>query len=217
MQPQHKNLPIVRDAILYQYKAWDVPANASQRQEALDGMTSDFTFLCTTLQFGDFYAAKGANVYYYYFTHFSTQQSWPQWMGVIHESEIPFVFGQPLNVKDWKYNDAEKELGKRFMRYWANFARTGDPNINPDGSKTPNNWPLYNKDKAYIELTTGGSSTGTGLRNKNCQFWNDYIPKLMSAASTQDVSQAEQDWKKKYDEWQTRYNAFQLLHPITRK
>lgn len=54
----------------------------------------------------------------------ATAQTWPSWMGVIHGYEINFVFGEPFNRK-FKYTDEERELSSRFMRYWANFARTG--------------------------------------------------------------------------------------------
>lgn len=46
-------------------------------------------------------------------------------MGVLHGYEINFVFGEPLNTKKFTYTKEEQELSMRFMRYWANFARTG--------------------------------------------------------------------------------------------
>jgi len=215
IQPELKKIPAVRDAILFEYKDWTVPANASGRQAALDRMIGDFTFTCSSIEFSDLYAAKGTpNVYYYYFKRFSSQQTWPRWMGVMHGYEIEFVFGEPLNTKDWHYTEEEKDLTKRFMRYWANFARTGDPNINQDGTKTPNPWPKYSDNQAYIDLDVGAGSTGTGFNRRRCQFWQHYIPNLIaSSLAAGDVSQAEKDWKTQYDTWQSQYKAFQLLHP----
>lgn len=46
-------------------------------------------------------------------------------MGVLHGYEINFIFGEPYNNIRYNYNREEKELASRFMRYWANFARTG--------------------------------------------------------------------------------------------
>ena len=46
-------------------------------------------------------------------------------MGVLHGYEINFIFGEPLNTQKYKYTKEEQELSRRFMRYWANFARTG--------------------------------------------------------------------------------------------
>lgn len=45
-------------------------------------------------------------------------------MGVLHGYEINFIFGEPFNGR-FEYTNEEKELSSRFMRYWANFARTG--------------------------------------------------------------------------------------------
>ncbi|KAH8009645.1 hypothetical protein HPB51_018913 [Rhipicephalus microplus] len=64
-------------------------------------------------------------VYAYYFTHRSSVSAWPQWMGVIHGEEIAFLFGEPLN-KSLGYRPDEQALSRRMMRYWANFAKTGN-------------------------------------------------------------------------------------------
>lgn len=55
----------------------------------------------------------------------ATMQTWPEWMGVLHGYEINFVFGEPYNRIAYNYTREEQELSSRFMRYWANFARTG--------------------------------------------------------------------------------------------
>lgn len=50
------------------------------------------------------------------------------------------------------------------MRYWANFARTGDPNRNPDGSLTPDSWPPYNANSMeYMNLTVESQYLAGGL------------------------------------------------------
>lgn len=72
-----------------------------------------------------FYYGVKINTKIYKFRHRSTQQTWPEWMGVLHGYEINFIFGEPYNTARFKYTNEEKELSSRFMRYWANFARTG--------------------------------------------------------------------------------------------
>lgn len=71
------------------------------------------------------HSIHGGETYYYYFSHRASQQTWPSWMGVLHGYEINFIFGEPYNNIRYKYTSEEKELASRFMRYWANFARTG--------------------------------------------------------------------------------------------
>ena len=66
----------------------------------------------------------GNNVHMYHFAQQSSQSLWPKWTGAMHGEEIPFLFGQALNTS-YKYPIQERELSRRMMAYWANFARTG--------------------------------------------------------------------------------------------
>jgi acetylcholinesterase len=64
-------------------------------------------------------------------------------MGVLHGYEINFIFGEPYNRIQFKYAKEEQELSSRFMRFWANFARTGNPNQIPDGTYTADTWYTF--------------------------------------------------------------------------
>nr|CAD2199127.1 unnamed protein product [Meloidogyne enterolobii]CAD2206703.1 unnamed protein product [Meloidogyne enterolobii] len=149
-------------------------------------MLGDFLFTCNVNEFALAHSEHGADTYYYMFSHRASQQTWPEWMGVLHGYEINFIFGEPYNRKQFKYTKEEQELSSRFMRFWANFARTGDPNHNPDNSYI-SDWPPYNsKTMEYINLTIesdyiqkGAKRIGTGPRRKHCNFWK-FIPKLIS-------------------------------------
>ena len=67
--------------------------------------------------------------------------------GAGHGSEVSFVFNT-LNAR-WgppaEPTPAEKELARIMNTYWANFAKTGNPN----GDNLPT-WPLYNLQKEEI-------------------------------------------------------------------
>ena len=45
---------------------------------------------------------------------------WPEWMGVLHGYEIPYVFGVPLRDGQ-NYTVAERGLARRWMKYYGNF------------------------------------------------------------------------------------------------
>jgi para-nitrobenzyl esterase len=73
-----------------------------------------------------------APVYYYYYTHplpvgrsaYIETRTRP--FGATHGAEIPYVFG---TIDAFACaGEADRELARTLMRYWINFATTGDPN-----------------------------------------------------------------------------------------
>lgn len=92
--------------------------------DAVDKVVGDYHFTCPVLDWAEAYAERGSDVYEYFFTQRSQENPWPHWMGVMHGDEIGFVFGAPLN-QYFEYPEEEKNLSRRMMKYWANFARNG--------------------------------------------------------------------------------------------
>lgn len=120
-------------------------------------------------------------MYMYYYTHRSKSNPWPQWTGVMHGDEISYVFGEPLNP-NLKFLEGEKQFSRRIMRYWANFARNGNPN--PGLLDELPEWPLHtSQGRQYLELSTNSSTLGRGPRLRQCAFWKKYLPQLIAATS----------------------------------
>uniref|UniRef100_A0A914KX18 Carboxylic ester hydrolase n=1 Tax=Meloidogyne incognita TaxID=6306 RepID=A0A914KX18_MELIC len=196
-------------SILNYYEPEGLPIESKQWVDSLDKMLGDFLFTCNVNEFALAHSEHGADTYYYMFSHRASQQTWPEWMGVLHGYEINFIFGEPYNRKQFKYTKEEQELSSRFMRFWANFARTGDPNHNPDNSYI-SDWPPYNsKTMEYINLTIesdyiqkGAKRIGTGPRRKHCNFWK-FIPKLISISA--DLGESFIKWKQQMDRWENDY------------
>ncbi|TWW77682.1 Acetylcholinesterase [Takifugu flavidus] len=111
------------------------------------------------------YEGVGGKPFLYYFQHRSSVNPWPEWMGVMHGYEIEFVFGLPLNPS-LGYTEEEVNMSKRFMKYWATFARTGNPGT--DGHE----WPLYNSGSNYVTLDTAPLEVKKSLRSYDCTFWS---------------------------------------------
>uniref|UniRef100_A0A183CQB9 COesterase domain-containing protein n=1 Tax=Globodera pallida TaxID=36090 RepID=A0A183CQB9_GLOPA len=200
-------------AIVHQYEPdGELPIQSWQWVDSLDKMLGDFLFTCNVNEFALAHSEHGASTYYYMFSHRDSQQTWPAWMGgVLHGYEINFIFGEPYNRKQFNYSREERELSSRFMRYWANFARTGDPNRNQDGSYTADTWPTYNaKSMEYMNLSVesdyvqrGARRIGTGPRRKQCQFWKQLVPKLLLLSA--DLGESFIRWKQNMERWEHEY------------
>ncbi|XP_042329877.1 acetylcholinesterase [Sceloporus undulatus] len=115
---------IAAEAVVLQYTDWQDEDNREKNREAMDDIVGDHNVICPVMHFAARYAEHGNKVYAYLFDHRASNLIWPLWMGVPHGYEIEFIFGLPLN-NSLNYTTEEKELSRRMMRYWANFARTG--------------------------------------------------------------------------------------------
>ncbi|RWS25045.1 Acetylcholinesterase-like protein, partial [Leptotrombidium deliense] len=171
---------IAQDAIIFQYTNWINPDDKIQNRDAIDKLVGDYHFTCHVSELAYRYALNGNDVYHYYYTHRSTQHPWPQWMGVMHGDEISFIFGEPLNPA-LGYTKDEKDFSKRIMRFWANFAKTGNPNKSKDGTMTSVFWPEHlPHEREYLTLAANKTMViGNGPRSKQCAFWQKFLPKLI--------------------------------------
>jgi para-nitrobenzyl esterase len=62
-------------------------------------------------------------------------------LGAYHSAEIEYVFGQLDSKTDVKWRPSDRQLSEHMQKYWANFARTGNPN-----GKGLAKWPVYSSD-----------------------------------------------------------------------
>lgn len=174
---------IVRRAIIFEYTDWLNPDDPVKNRDALDKIVGDFHFTCNVNEFAYRYAETGNTVYMYYFKHRSTSSPWPTWSGALHGDEINYIFGEPLNPTK-KYQPAEVELAKRMMRYWANFAKTGNPSLSSDGSWASVYWPQHTTyGREFLTLDINSTAIGQGPRLRQCAFWKKYLPQLISTTS----------------------------------
>ncbi|XP_077274966.1 acetylcholinesterase [Temnothorax americanus] len=181
---------IGRNAIIYEYSNWLHPDDPHANRDALDKIVGDYQFTCNVNEFAGRYA-DSSTVYMYYYKHRSRNNPWPRWTGVMHADEISYIFGEPLDSSKG-YTHEEVQLSKRMMRYWANFAKTGDPNIGESGELTLAYWPPHTAaNKEYLTLDLNNTEIGSGPRVRQCTFWKKYLPQLLAATSKLDAGSKE--------------------------
>lgn len=115
---------LAKQAIVFEYTDWLNPDDPIKNRDALDKIVGDYQITCNVNEFARKYAEAGNEVFMYFFKHRSTKSPWPSWSGVLHADEINFIFGEPL-IPSKKYTQSEKELSRKMMKYWTNFAKTG--------------------------------------------------------------------------------------------
>ena len=100
------------------------------------------------------FVAKGAPAYLYLFSYVPTALQQRMRFGAAHASEISYVFDNLRDRNGITIAPKDKEVAQLMNTYWANFAKTGDPN-----GKGLANWPAYDPNKNEVfEFRSDGSA-----------------------------------------------------------
>jgi para-nitrobenzyl esterase len=102
------------------------------------------------------FVANGEPVYIYHFGYVpAAMQGWAQY-GAGHGSEVSYVFGNLTGGRGGTPTPQDQEVAKMMNTYWANFAKTGNPN----GKGLPK-WPVYNtQNEEILDIQPDGKLVG---------------------------------------------------------
>ncbi|XP_075694470.1 fatty acyl-CoA hydrolase precursor, medium chain-like isoform X1 [Rhinoderma darwinii] len=145
------------------------------RNRFLD-LCGDVMFVIPAIKIAKYHRDMGLPVYLYEYQHPPTLLAHvrPNFVRADHGDEIIFVFGGPFLRDGIVYagnaTNEEKVLARTVMRYWANFARTGDPN-----SPGLTAWPQYGADERYLEINLKQKSSSR-LKEDKFRFWTEILP-----------------------------------------
>ncbi|XP_062410097.1 bile salt-activated lipase-like [Sardina pilchardus] len=116
--------------------------------------------------------ATTGRTYSYLFTQPSRMPIYPSWMGADHADDLQYVFGKPF-ATPLGYWPKHRDVSRYMIRYWTNFAKTGDPN---KGESVPVNWPAFttaNHEYVDINHDMGRNSVKQKLRLRFVNYWTN--------------------------------------------
>jgi para-nitrobenzyl esterase len=106
--------------------------------------------------------AKGSPTYVYLFSYVSAPLQQRMRFGAGHASEISYVFNTLRNRDGSPVASKDLEVAKMMNTYWANFAKTGNPN----GGNLAK-WSAYDSSKEeIIEFQSDGTAAAKAQPNK---------------------------------------------------
>ncbi|XP_071825216.1 cholinesterase-like [Apostichopus japonicus] len=201
--------PQVNKAIEQEYVDWSMVDEPSTNYfETYVKLATDEAFYCPCDEVSRQFTKRGNAVYKYLFNHLPSRSiysviptsdptAW-KWRGIAHAEDIPFVFGCPFRP-NWPHDYTEEEelLSLDMMRYYANFAKTGNPNQGTSGTQAT--WEKFDLPELKLMNLKPNLEMMEGYHADHCHFWNDYVLKLVTF--TADLEQVQDEWNMEFDRW----------------
>ncbi|XP_029940674.1 bile salt-activated lipase-like [Salarias fasciatus] len=103
-----------------------------------------------------------------------------EWVGADHADDLQYLFGKPF-FNPGAYGDRHRNLSSYFIAYWANFARTGDPN--KGNLPVPVFWPEFTYNgQEYMNLNSQMSENSVGhyMRLRYVHLWTKTLQSMPS-------------------------------------
>ncbi|XP_077144909.1 fatty acyl-CoA hydrolase precursor, medium chain-like isoform X1 [Ranitomeya variabilis] len=146
-------------------------------RDRFQDLCGDLMFVIPALKTAKSHRDMGVPVYFYEYQHPPSllDHMRPDFVKADHTDELIFVSGGPFLRDGTIYfgpaTQEEKSLARTIMKYWANFARTGNPN-----SPGLTTWPEYGADELYLEINLKQKSSSK-LKEEKFKFWTEILQK----------------------------------------
>ncbi|XP_053671850.1 uncharacterized protein LOC128722056 [Anopheles nili] len=164
-------------------------ALADEHRDNLLEILSDARVAAPMVQTGLYLSKVNPKCYMYVFGHNSEAGEYGRLSQSVVGEDLAYVFGAPLGQVgpfQHHYNARERLFSEAVMKYFSNFAKTGNPkapwkdlflNLNPeDWSYYDVDWPEYNNiNQSYLHMGIT-PVVGHRYRQKYMKFWNEELP-----------------------------------------
>ncbi|XP_073164038.1 fatty acyl-CoA hydrolase precursor, medium chain-like isoform X2 [Lepidochelys kempii] len=178
LQMLHPFLPVPAEfvSLITDEYLGDTDDPVALRDRFLD-LLGDAMFLVPAIKTSNYHRDSGSPLYFYEFQHRPSSASFkPDFVKADHGDEVSFVFGGAFLTDETSlpaFRDAteeEKHLSRTIMKYWANFARNGNPN-----GEGLVEWPVYDMNEKYLELNLK-QKEAKKLKGNRVEFWTKTLP-----------------------------------------
>ncbi|XP_034940154.1 carboxylesterase 5A [Chelonus insularis] len=170
---------MVAEAVLFFYRPYPPSDDPMLLRNKYLALQTEKNYASSIIFFAS-KVSKKAKVFVYRFDYRSTTpyvvKDVPEWAGVPHMFELPFVWGLPnmLGSKmGWSVSD--RNLADAMMTMIESFIRTGHPSLNSI------KWdPFTEKLPGLLTINrTFSNSDVNAIDHRMLAFWNDYYPRLI--------------------------------------
>ncbi|XP_062567068.1 neuroligin-2-like isoform X3 [Saccostrea cucullata] len=175
----------------HEYSDWTKLQDNKTRRDNVMEMISDGQYVAPIVKMAREHAETNAGTYFYSFGYSTNSESknFPEWSSGVFGDELPYVFGAPLvdGISPFpsEYTKNEKRLSASIMRFWTNFAKSGNPNKPDKETKifekdkfSDIEWPKYDlKTQQYLQIGKR-PQVKHHYRGKQLATWLDLIPKI---------------------------------------
>ncbi|XP_063430526.1 neuroligin-4, X-linked-like isoform X6 [Mytilus trossulus] len=174
------------EIIDFQYTEWNKEQDRNTTRDNVMDMLSDGLYVAPVVEMAHEHAKRGAGTYFYNFGYSTQSENFPQWSSGVHGDELPYVFGAPLvdGISPFpsRYTKNEKKLSAAVMRFWTNFAKSGDPNVPLKDTEQDKfsdvYWPKYDMAKQRYFHIGKRPQIKHHYRGSELALWLNLIPQI---------------------------------------
>ncbi|HRP32671.1 MAG TPA: carboxylesterase family protein [Agriterribacter sp.] len=150
------------------------PAKSNdETRTALADIFRESAFAWSTYAWANLQSKTGkSNVYVYYFDREQpVNPNMPfKIRGAAHANEINYVFGKLDVQQPNPFTDEDKKLSAQMVKYWTNFAKTGNPN----GDGLPQ-WPIYKEGTPTVMYLNENPKAGPIANEAQLKLMEDFF------------------------------------------